>query len=193
MNGKFDKYLTRYGQELANKSPIAVSRPQTFPWSSTFLVPGTTVTGQIVVNGTAVHGFGDVVRNNSLLVAKTGIHSWSAKGQVVLAAPKISGLIHFIPNVPLPNFNVTPIEFSAIAVTDSAFDFVSTVNEQWKQVVYTSFEYNDTIPVFQLFLDCPFELLNDCYTQQLTTRNFIYPIVNNMKSMVSNLLSTVPF
>ena len=194
MTEKFDGYLNSFNQSVHKRSPFSVAKPQTFQWSSTTLVPGKTITGQTVINATLVHGLNDMYRNNSLKGEKTGLHAWRASGQVVLAAPMITGSVYMSTKDATDNLTFPVMSFVSIADADTAFDFESTINEHWNQIVYTSFEYNRTGFEFSTFLNCSPQIIGlDCTNQQGYIRSMVMRVTVDIKFMIQNMLSSVPF
>lgn len=179
------------------QSPVSLPKNQTFTWSSSVLVPGKTITGQGIINGTFIHGLNDVIRNNSLVAEKSGLHTWRSKGQIVLAAPKIEATLHLLSSSD-PAFNTSrlvPLKVITLTNTDIAFDFVATTNDHWKQLIFTEFDYNNTFPDTATFIsNCPPEMVNECTVNLLpSVKNFFRLFSVDVKYLAQYLIQSVPF
>lgn len=194
---KFDRFLESYNSTILKQSPISLTKNQTFTWSSSILVPGKTITGQGIINATFIHGLNDVIRNNSLVAEKTGLHTWRSKGQIVLAAPKIEATLHLLTSSD-PGFDsskLAPLKVITLTNTDIAFDFVATINDHWKQFIFTEFDYNNTFPETATFIsNCPPEMVNDCSVNLLLgVKNFFRLLSVDVKNLAQYLIQSVPF
>lgn len=156
VNERFDAYLDRYVNLKHVRGPqgfLNVSRPVYFSKTDAKL------SGTHVVNETKVYGLDDMERYGNITIKRTGRHSFNVKGQLLLAAPKIEGSVYLT----LAAADTARLTYYSIANADIGFEFESNVNNQWNQVTFDTFNYNNTAPMFPVTISqCPTKLVQEC-------------------------------
>lgn len=147
------------------------------------------ISGEQTVNETRVYGVDEVSRVGDVSVIQTGKYSYTVEGQVILTSPKIEGSIYLYNQTKF----IQRVSYTAIGSTDPVFNFSSTVEYKWNQLVIKGFYYNDTVPLYHpAITDCPPHLMVEC----VSLTNYLQPpirmIIEEITALLQSLLAATP-
>ena len=184
MNDYFDKFVQKYQSSVQTNSPQTIEKVVVFNKQADAFV-----NGQQVVNGTRVHGLHQVERVGNVTAVQTGKNSWNVDGQVFLTAPKLTGDVYLFNGTKF----VQKVNHVTFASTDSVFNFSSTIELKWNQLVINEFYYNGTSPdYFTTVTNCSVDWMVECAVLTQQVQVSVTAIAQELLTLLRGLFAAIP-